>query len=125
MDRTDRWRPSPRNCLSCSDRTCGSPVLTSRPPSVFFLSLPGRRSMCISEHGPHGPVAPISQKLSFLFRSDLRVGGVDQQTAVCLFSFTSGAEVYVYLGAWTARTGVAHLPEIVFPVQIGPAGRRC
>ena len=43
-----------------SSITSSIPALTSsalQPPSV--------RSMCISEHGPQGPVSPISQKLSF------------------------------------------------------------
>ena len=41
----------------------GSPALTNEPP----VSPAGVRSTCISEHGPHGPVSPIIQKLSFLF----------------------------------------------------------
>ncbi len=41
--------------------TRASPALTSGPPD-----LSGVRSMWISEHGPHGPVSPIIQKLSFL-----------------------------------------------------------
>ena len=39
-----------------------SPLLTSEP----LVSPPGVRSTWISEHGPHGPVSPIIQKLSFL-----------------------------------------------------------
>lgn len=39
--------------------TSGSPVFTS-----FAASRPPMRSKWISEHGPHGPVSPISQKLS-------------------------------------------------------------
>ena len=40
--------------------TSGTPILTNGPPD-----LSGVLSKCISVHGPHGPVSPISQKLSF------------------------------------------------------------
>ena len=36
-------------------------------PGIFDFSESDLKSMCISEHGPHGPLSPISQKLSFLF----------------------------------------------------------
>src|ERR1700679_3363984 len=39
-----------------------SPLFTSEP----LVSPAGVRSTCNSEHGPHGPVSPIIQKLSFL-----------------------------------------------------------
>ena len=41
----------------------GSPAFTSEP----CVSPAGVRSTWNSEHGPHGPVSPIIQKLSFLF----------------------------------------------------------
>src|SRR5450432_4178187 len=41
----------------------GSPALTSEPR----VSPAGVRSTCSSEQGPHGPVSPIIQKLSFRF----------------------------------------------------------
>src|SRR5277367_5805713 len=39
-----------------------SPLLTNAP--LVFPA--GVKSTCNSEHGPHGPVSPIIQKLSFL-----------------------------------------------------------
>ena len=46
--------------------TWGCPVLTRWCPGSVLRSLLLRRSMWSSEQGPQGPVAPISQKLSFL-----------------------------------------------------------
>ena len=45
--------------------------LTSRP----LVSPAGVRSMWISEHGPHGPVSPIIQKLSFLLPFTMWIAG--------------------------------------------------
>ena len=47
--------------------TCGWSLFTKVFPSIKARSASGRKSICISEHGPQGPVSPISQKLSFLF----------------------------------------------------------
>ena len=47
--------------------TRGLSLLTSEAPETALRSSSGRRSIWISEHGPHGPVSPISQKLSCLF----------------------------------------------------------
>src|SRR3989339_1151401 len=44
-------------------------------PGTFCLShRSGPRSICISLHGPQGPLAPISQKLSFLPNARTRSG---------------------------------------------------
>ena len=43
--------------------------------SVFPSSSYPIRSKWISEHGPHGPVSPISQKLSFALPGRTRSGG--------------------------------------------------
>lgn len=52
-------------------RTFGSSMLTkcaaSRPPM---------RSKWISLHGPHGPVSPISQKLSFILPGRIRLSSI-------------------------------------------------
>ena len=55
--------------------TCGCPLFTSSCPGIFFLSSSSLISTWISEHGPHGPVSPISQKLSFFDPSRIRFSG--------------------------------------------------
>ena len=49
--------------------TSGSSRLTSAEASRFPI-----RSKWISEHGPHGPVSPISQKFSFIGKGKTRCG---------------------------------------------------
>src|SRR3954465_11022684 len=48
-----------------------SPALTSAP----WVSPDGVRSTCSSEQGPHGPVSPIIQKLSFLLPGTIWILG--------------------------------------------------
>ena len=50
--------------------TSGSSMLTR-----LLASRPPMRSKCISEHGPHGPVSPIIQKLSFIPNGNTRSAG--------------------------------------------------
>jgi len=42
----------------------------------WLASRPPMRSKCISEHGPHGPVSPIIQKLSFIPNGKMRSDGI-------------------------------------------------
>src|SRR5678810_588704 len=50
-----------------------SSLFTNEWPSLFAF---GRLSKCISVQGPHGPVSPISQKLSFLLPINILSSGI-------------------------------------------------
>ena len=82
--------PSPRRLYWMKTRfqisiTSGVPALTSSGPQPFCV-----RSKWISEHGPHGPVSPISQKLSF--SSKRRTwAGLTSVTSFQIFSASSSS----------------------------------
>ena len=60
----------------------------SGPPSGPYA---GPLSMCSSEHGPHGPVSPICQKLSASPRRWMR--SIGTPTASCQICSASSSEV--------------------------------
>ena len=55
--------------------TWGWSAFTSSDPGRAFRSASLRMSTWISEHGPQGPVSPISQKLSFRLKGMIRSSG--------------------------------------------------
>ena len=60
--------------------------------SVFPSSSYPIRSKWISEHGPHGPVSPISQKLSFLLPRRMRSSGTNLSHSWCASSSGSSPD---------------------------------